>query len=256
VRDFEIFGGLIAMPHFVPLFKREFLGYFRSPVAYVFIVIFLLSSVGCAFYLGGLYESNQASMDAFFAYIPWLYLVFVPAVGMRLWAEERRSQTIELLFTLPVTIAEAVLAKFAAGWAFLGVALLLSIPLPLTVNYLGSPDNGVIFAGYVGCFLLAGAYLAIASLTSALTKNQVVSFILGVVISFVLVLVGWGLFTDALASWLPLWVVDGIAQIGFITHFTAITRGLVDTRDLIFFISAIAVGLSLNVIVLEAKKAS
>jgi ABC-2 type transport system permease protein len=244
------------MQLFVPLFKREFLGYFRSPVAYVFIVIFLLASVGCTFFIGGFYDGNQAGLDAFFAYLPWLFLVFVPAVGMRLWAEERRSGTIELLFTLPVTMTEAVLAKFAAGWAFLGVALLLTFPLALTVNYLGHPDNGVILAGYLGTYLMAGAYLAVACLTSALTKNQVISFILGVVICFVLVLLGWGVFTDLLAAFLPASAIDLIASVGFMTHFQGISRGLIDTRDLIYFASAILVCLSLNTLVLNLKKAS
>lgn len=244
------------MQLFAPLFKREFLAYFRSPVAYVFIVVFLLAAIGMAFFVGGLYDSNQASLDPFFNFLPWIYLVFVPAVGMRLWAEERRSGTIELLFTLPTTMAEVVLAKFAAGWAFLGVALLLTFPLILTVNYLGSPDNGVILAGYLGGFLMAGAYLAVSCFTSALTKNQVISFILGVVICFVLVLLGWGVFTDVLGSVLPAAAIDIIAQIGFITHYQGISRGLIDTRDLIYFASAIAVGLTLNTMVLHAKRAS
>lgn len=244
------------MTQFFPLFKREFLGYFRSPVAYVFIVIFLLASVGSTFFIGGLYESNQASLDSFFNFLPWLYLIFVPAVGMRLWAEERRSGTVELLFTLPVTMEEAVLAKFAAGWGFLGVALLLTFPLAITINYLGSPDNGVMFAGYLGSLLMAGAYLAVACFTSALTKNQVISFILGVLICFAMVLVGWGVFTDILASFMPASLIDLIAQLGFITHFNAVSRGLIDSRDIIYFASAIAVGLTLNILVLNAKKAS
>lgn len=244
------------MENFFPLFKREFLGYFRSPVAYVFIVIFLLSSVGSTFFLGNLYESNQASLDSFFNYLPWLFLIFVPAVGMRLWAEERRSGTIELLFTLPITMMEAVVAKFLAGWAFLAVALALTFPLWITVNYLGSPDNGVIFAGYLGCFLMAGAYLSVSCFTSALSKNQVIGFILGVVICFVLVLLGWGVFTDVLASFMPATLIDIISQIGFISHFQSISRGLLDSRDLVYFVSAIVVGLSLNTMVLNARKAS
>jgi ABC-2 type transport system permease protein len=241
---------------FVPLFKREFLSYFRSPVAYVFIVIFLLAGVGCTFFIGGFYDGNQASLDAFFAYLPWLFLIFVPAVGMRLWAEERRSGTIELLFTLPVTMIETVAAKFAAGWAFLALALALTFPLIITVNYLGEPDNGVILAGYLGSFLMAGAYLAVACFTSALSKNQVISFILGVVICFILVLVGWGVFTEVLGAAMPAAVVDGVAGLGFITHFHAVSRGLIDSRDVIYFASAIAIGLTLNTIVLNAKKAT
>ena len=244
------------MSQFLPLFKREFLGYFRSPVAYVFIVIFLLAAVGSTFFIGSLYETNQASLEPFFSFLPWLYLVFVPAVGMRLWAEERRSGTVELLFTLPVTMGEAVLAKFIAGWAFLAVTLALTFPLILTVNYLGDPDNGVLFAGYLGSVLMAGAFLSVACFTSALTKNQVISFILGVMICFAMVLVGWGVFTDILASAFPASVIDLISQLGFITHFQSVSRGLIDSRDLIYFVSAIAFGLTLNVIVLNAKKAT
>lgn len=241
---------------FLPVFKREFLAYFRSPVAYVFIVIFLLASVGCTFFLGQLFEGNQASLTPFFTYLPWLYLVLVPAVGMRLWAEERRSGTIELLFTLPVKLVDVVLAKFLAGWAFLGIALLLTLPLVFTVNYLGDPDNGVILAGYLGSFLMAGSYLAISCFTSALTKNQVIGFILSVIISFVMVLVGWGIFTNVLSGILPVGALDLLASIGFISHFQTISRGLIDTRDLIYFVSVIAVSLCLNIIILQAKKAS
>lgn len=244
------------MENFVPLFKREFLGYFRSPVAYVFIVIFLLASVGCTFFLGGLYEGDQASLDAFFTYLPWLFLVFIPAVGMRLWAEERRSGTIEILFTLPVTMTEAVLAKFAAGWAFLVVSLSLTFPLWITVNYLGSPDNAVIFAGYLGAILMAGAYLSVACFTSALSKNQVIGFVLGVVICFVLVLLGWGVFTDAMAAVFPAWLIDVVSQMGFIPHFQSISRGLLDVSDIVYFASAIVVGLSLNTMTLNVRKAS
>jgi len=243
------------MKQFVPLFKREFLGYFRSPVAYVFIIIFLLSSVGCTFFLGNLYESNQASLASFFNYLPWLYLVLVPAVGMRLWSEERRGGTIELLFTMPITMFEAVLAKFMAGWAFIGIALVLTFPLVLTVNYLGDPDNGVILAGYLGSYLMAGAYLAISCFTSAFTKNQVISFILSVVLCFVMVLLGWGVFSSALANVFPTAVVDLISSLGFVTHFQSISRGLLDTRDLIYFVSVIAVALTVNLTILEAKKA-
>ena len=242
------------MKQFGPLFKREFLGYFRSPVAYVFIIIFLLSSVGCTFFLGNLYESNQASLASFFNYLPWLYLVLVPAVGMRLWSEERRSGTIELLLTMPVSLFEAVLAKFMAGWAFIGIALLLTMPLMLTVNYLGDPDNGVILAGYLGSFLMAGSYLSISCFTSAFTKNQVISFILSVVVCFVLVLLGWGVFSNALSGVFPAVVVDQIANLGFVTHFQSISRGLIDTRDLVYFASVIAVALTINMTILEAKK--
>ncbi len=238
------------------IFRREFLSYFRSPVAYVFICIFLISSVGCTFFLGQLYESNQASLAPFFTYLPWLYLVLVPAVGMRLWAEERRGGTIELLMTLPVTLTEAVIAKFFAGWAFIGIALVLTLPLALTVNYLGDADNGVILAGYVGSFLMAGAYLSVTCLTSALTKNQVVAFILSVVACFLGVLIGWGIFSDTLLAIFPVFIVDAVTWLGFMGHFQAMSRGVIDLRDIIYFATVILLMLSLNVIVLESKKAS
>lgn len=239
---------------FQALFKREFFGYFRSPVAYVFIVIFLITSAGSSFFLGGLYQSNQSSLDSFFSYLPWIYLVFIPAVGMRLWAEERRSGTLELLLTLPVSVTEAVLAKFCAAWVFLGTALVLTFPLILTINYLGNPDHGIIFSGYFGGFLMAGGYLAISSFTSALTKNQVISFILGVLICFVMVLLGWGVFSDILSGFLPVSIIDLINDIGFISHFQALSRGLVDTRDIIYFISIIIMGLALNGIVVNIHR--
>lgn len=244
------------MPRFMPIFKREFYSYFRSPVAYVFIIIFLLASVGCTFFIGNLYESNQANLTPFFMFLPWLYLVLVPAVGMRLWAEERRSGTIELLLTLPVSVFEAVVAKFMAGWAFLGIALLLTFPMVFTINYLGRPDNGVIFAGYIASFLMAGAFLAISCLTSAMTKNQVISFIVGVVFSFFLILVGWGLFTDILGSFLPTVIVDFIASLGFMTHFMPIVRGVIDSRDVLYFAVVIGLALYFNAVVLENKKAA
>ena len=241
---------------FLPIFKREFLSYFRSPVAYVFIIIFLIASVGCTFFIGNLYESNQANLSPFFMFLPWLYLVLVPAVGMRLWAEERRNGTIELLFTLPISTMDAVLAKFAAGWAFLAIALAMTFPLVITVNYLGSPDNGVIFSGYFASFLMAGAYLAIACLTSAMTKNQVISFIIGVVASFFLILVGWGLFTDILSTFLPTPMVDAVASLGFMTHYMPIVRGVVDMRDVVYFLSVIFGALYFNGVIIESNKAS
>ena len=244
------------MENLAPLFKREFLGYFRSPVAYVFIVIFLISSVGCTFFIGGLYESNQASLNTFFMFLPWLFLVLVPAVGMRLWAEERHSGTIELLFTLPVTMLEAVIAKYLAGWLFLSISILLTFPLVITVGYLGSPDYGVIFSSYIGSILMAGAFLAISCFTSALTKNQVISFILGVVIGFFMVLVGWGVFTNLLTSVFPVPVVDTIASIGFMPHFSSIVRGVIDSRDILYFILVTVTALVLNTIVLNNKKAA
>ncbi|MBP9708018.1 MAG: ABC transporter permease [Oligoflexales bacterium] len=237
-----------------PLFMREFLGYFRTPIGYVFIIVFLLASLGCMFFLGGFFESNQASMQVYFNYHPWLFLFLVPAVGMRLWAEERREGTDELLFTLPITQTQAITAKFLAGWLFIVVALALSFPLIITVNFLGEPDNGVIFTGYIGSMLMAGAYLAISCFTSAISKNQVIAFILGVIICFIMVLIGWGVFTNLLAGIFSAGVIDFIASIGFISHYSAISRGLMDSRDIVYFISIITAFLTLNGLVLSGRR--
>lgn len=244
------------MTQIIPLFKREFLGYFRSPVAYVFIVIFLMASASCTFFLGDFYASQQASLSTFFDFLPWLYLMLVPAVGMKLWSEERHTGTIELLLTLPVRMVETVCAKFLAGWLFVCLGLLLTFPLPLTLAYLGKPDWGVVATGYLGAFLMAGSFLSVSCLASALTRNQVIAFVLGLMISFVLVLVGWGFFTDILATFLPGRVVDLVATLGVMTHFTPIKSGVIDSRDLIYFMALIGLSLSLTIEVLHSKKAA
>lgn len=236
------------------LFKREFLGYFRTPVGYVFMVIFLLAANGSLFFLGNFFEGNQASLQAFFTFHPWLYLFLVPAVGMRLWAEERREGTDELLFTLPISQGQAIAAKFLAAWLFVGLGILLTLPLVATVNYLGEPDNGIIFTGYFGSFLMAGAYLAIASLTSALTKNQVIAFVLGVIICFVLVLMGWGVFTDLMANFLPAAVIHMVSLFGFMSHYTLMSAGVIEFRDLLYFASMIIGGLLLTGVVLSSRR--
>ena len=236
------------------LLKRELLGYFRTPVAYIFLAVFLVASMGCTFFLGKFFENNQADLKAFFAFHPWLYLVFVPAIGMRLWSEELRTGTIELLMTLPISIAETVLAKFLAAWLFIGVALFLTTPIWITVNFLGAPDNGVIFSSYIGSFLMGGAFLAIAAMASAFTKNQVIAFIISVLISLVLVLSGWGVFSTALSGFLPVWLVDAVANIGFMTHFNNISKGLIDSRDIIYFISLIALALTVNGLAIQKLK--
>ncbi len=233
------------------IFQREFAGYFRSPVAYVFLVVFLVAASGLGFFAGRFLDSNTASLEPFFAFHPWLFLFLVPAVGMRLWAEERRGGTIELLFTLPLTPVQAVLGKFLAGWLFLALAIVLTFPLALTVGYLGSPDWGVILGSYVGSVLLAGVCLAITSFMSALTKSQVIAFVLGVVVCFGFVLVGYSLFSDLLSSFLPVAAVDAIANFGFIPHYEAITRGLIDLRSLVYFLSLTGFALFLNVVALE-----
>lgn len=240
----------------IPIFKRELLAYFRSPVAYVFIIIFLAANAGCTFLLGNFYDSNQANLEIFFLFHPWLYLFLIPAVGMRLWAEERRSGTGELLLTLPVRITTTVFAKFLAAWVFIAVSLALTFPMVLTVHYLGEPDIGPIITGYLGSLLMAGAYLAISSFTSALTKNQVISFILSVNICLLLVLSGWGVMSDILNLVFPVWLTDLISQFSFTTHFDAMRRGVVDPRDFIFFLSIIIFMLMTNVVILDTHKAS
>jgi ABC-2 type transport system permease protein len=202
--------------------KRELSGYFSSPVAFVFIVIFLLLSGFFTFMVAGFFERGEANLTSFFSWHPWLYLFLVPAVGMRMWSEERRLGTIELLLTMPVTPWQAIVGKFLASWAVVGIALLLTFPVVWTVNYLGSPDNGVILAGYIGSFLMAGAYLAITAMTSAMTRNQVVSFIVSVVISLFLILAGWPPVTNMLVQWASPWFVDGIAAFSVMTHFERI----------------------------------
>ncbi len=243
------------MKGLVPIFKREFWAYFRSPIAYVFIIIFLSANAGCTFLLGNFYQTNQASLEVFFLFHPWLYLILIPAVGMRLWAEERRAGTVELLLTFPVTTFTAVVSKFLAAWGFITIALLLTFPMIVTVHYLGEPDNGPIIAGYLGSLLMAGAYLAIAGCASALTKNQVISFIISVVICLVLVLLGWGVLNNILNSLLPVRISDLVSQFSFTTHFNALRRGVVDLRDLLYFISVMAFMLLLNVVILDSHKA-
>jgi ABC-2 type transport system permease protein len=219
----------------VNVMRRELAGYFATPVAWVFIVIFLVMAGAFTFYIGAFYERGIADLDPFFSFHPWLYLFLVPAIAMRLWAEERRSGTVELLLTLPLTILQAVLGKFLAAWLFVGLALLLTFPIWLTVNYLGDPDNGVIAAAYIGSWLMAGGFLAIGSCMSALTRNQVVAFILAVA---------------------PQTLLDAIADFSFLAHFSTISRGVIDIRDLVYFALVITVWLLATTIVLEMKKAN
>jgi ABC-2 type transport system permease protein len=225
-------------------------------VAWVFIVIFLVMAGVFAFYIGSFYDRGIADLDPFFTFHPWLYLFLVPAIAMRLWAEERRSGTVELLLTLPLTTWQAVLGKFLAAWLFIGLALLLTFPLWLTVNYLGAPDNGVIAAGYVGSWLMAGGFLAIGSCMSALTRNQVVAFILSVVVCFGFLLSGLPMVTDLFSGWAPQALLDTIADFSFLAHFATISRGVIDLRDLVYFALVITFWLLANTIVLEMKKAS
>jgi len=237
------------------LFRRELQSYFATPVAYVFIVIFLMLMGTFTFYLGGFYERGQADLRAFFNFHPWLYLFLVPAITMRLWAEERKTGTVEFLMTLPVTPTQAVLGKFLAAWAFTGIALLLTFPIWVTVNYLGDPDNGTILAAYIGSFLMAGGFLAIGSCLSAFTRNQVIAFVTSVVVCFGFLLAGFPLVLDMFYGWAPQVVVDGIASLSFLTHFADISRGVIDLRDLVYFALVIGTFLYANTIVLRWKQA-
>jgi len=237
------------------ILKREFGSYFATPVAYVFIVIFLVMTGIFSFYLGNFFERGQADLHPFFLFHPWLYLFLIPALSMRLWSEERKSGTIELLVTLPISITEAVLGKFLAAWAFTAIALALTFPTWITVNYLGDPDNAVIFASYLGSILMAGAFLAIGSCISAITRNQVIAFVIAVVLCFGFILSGFPLVLDFFSSWAPLSIVNAISNMSFLTHFNAIARGVIDLRDLIFFVSFIGCWLFANVIIVELKKA-
>jgi ABC-2 type transport system permease protein len=237
------------------LFQREFRSYFATPIAYVFIVIFLLLMGAFTFYLGGFYERGQADLAGFFNYHPWLYLFLVPAISMRLWAEERKSGSIELLMTLPITPWQAVLGKFLAAWAFTGIALFLTFPIWLTVNYLGEPDNGAILAAYIGSFMMAGSFLAIGSCLSAATRNQVIAFVITVVVCFGFLLAGFPLVLDLFSSWAPQTLIDGIASLSFLTHFASIKKGVIDFRDLVYFVLLTTAFLYANTIILQWKQA-
>jgi ABC-2 type transport system permease protein len=239
----------------VAVMKRELASYFATPIAYVFIVIFLVLASVFTFYLGNFYERGQADLAAFFTFHPWLFLFLVPALSMRLWAEERKSGSIELLMTLPLEVWQAVVGKFLAAWIFTGIAIALTFPLWITVNYLGEPDNGVILAAYIGSFLMAGGFLAVGSCISATTKNQVIAFILSVVACFLLLLAGFELVLNFFSGWTPQAVLDAIASLSFLTHFTNISKGVIDVRDLVYFALLIGVCLYANTIVLHLKKA-
>jgi ABC-2 type transport system permease protein len=238
------------------LYKRELASYFATPLAYVFIVIFLLLTGVFTFYLGSFFQRGQADLQPFFLWHPWLFLLLVPALGMRLWAEERKTGTVELLLTLPVSMLEAVLAKFLAAWSMIAISLALTFPVWITVNLLGDPDNGTILANYLGSLLMAGAYLAVAACLSATTRNQVIAFVVSTLTCFIFLLAGFPLVLDIFRPWLPQAALDGIASLSFYSHYQAISRGLLDLGDLIFFISFIALWLYLGALVISRKKAN
>jgi ABC-2 type transport system permease protein len=246
---------MTAMRNVLTIFRREFVSYFTTPLAYVFIVIFLAMAGMLTFFVGNFFARGQADLQPFFEFHPWLYLVLIPALSMRLWAEERRSGTIELFLTLPIRMTEAVVAKFLAAWCFAGVALALTFPFWLTVNLLGHPDNGVILASYIASWLMAGALLAIGASISAVTKNQVIAFVVTAAIAFILTAAGSPAVLGALQGWAPQWLIDGFVQSSFIGHFSAITRGVIDLRDAFYFVSIMIAFLFANAILIDLKKA-
>jgi ABC-2 type transport system permease protein len=234
--------------------RRELEAYFTSPLAYVFIIIFLALGGALTFYLGGFFERGRADLSAFFVFHPWLYLFLIPALGMRLWAEERKAGTLEFLLTLPLGTTAAVVGKFLAAWVFAGIALLLTFPLWLTVNWLGQPDNGAIAAGYLGSWLMAGGFLALSGVVSALTKNQVIAFVGATALCFLFMVSGLPLVQGVFQGWAPAAVVDVVASFSFLTNFDAIQNGVVDGRHLVFFGSLIVASLAINVAVVELNK--
>lgn len=236
------------------IMRRELSGYFSTPIAYVVLVIFLLLANWFAFWTGALYERGQADLAPLFSFIPWLYLFLIPAVSMRLWAEERRSGSIELLLTQPVTLWQAVLGKFLAAWIFIGVALALTFPAWVTVNVLGDPDNGAIFAAYLGCFFVAAGFLAVGSFTSSITKNQLIAFLLAAAVCVVLLMAGFPAVINLFQRWAPAWLVEGVASLSFLTHFENITKGVLDLRDVLYYALITLFFLLASTVVLESRK--
>ena len=235
--------------------KRELAGYFNSPVAYVFLVIFLLMTAAFTFLIGQFMDRNQATLQPFFMWHPWIYLFLVPAVGMRLWSEERRQGTMELLLTLPISLWHCIVGKFLASWIFLTLALVMTFPIWITVNYLGDPDNSVIVASYIGSFFLAGAYLSITSMTSAFTRNQVISFILSVVICLFLVLCGWPPVTDVVETLAPRSVVEFVAAVSVMPGIEQFNNGQIDSRTVIYFLSVIGFPLFATSVIIRGLRA-
>ena len=237
------------------ILDRELRGYFRTPLASIFLLVFLALSSGMTFFLGRFFDRDQADLTAFFSWHPWLFLVLMPAIGMRLWAEERRSGTIELLITLPVTNTQLVVGKFLASWFFTLIALILTMPIWITVNFLGDPDNNVILISYIGSWFMAGAFLALTSCLSVLTKNQVIAFIISSISGFILIMAGFNLVLSAVRSWSPNWITETISSMSFLSHFTRIQMGVFDLSTLVFFISMMILCLWINVQLVQLKKA-
>jgi ABC-2 type transport system permease protein len=252
--DPNVFARSPALKPVRHILRRELASYFATPIAYVVLVIFLLFANIFTFWMGGLFERGQADLSPFFTFMPWLYLFLIPAISMRLWAEERRNGSIELLLTQPVTLWQAVLGKFLAAWLFVAIALALTFPVWITINYLGNPDNGTIFAAYLGCLFVAGGFLAVGSFTSCLTKNQLIAFLVGMILCFLLLIVGFPPVTDWMGSWMWQWLIEGIVSLSFLTHFENITKGVLDLRDILYYLLVIVFFLLASTVVLEARK--
>ena len=244
------------MNHLLIIIKRELSSYFVTQLAYVFILIFLILSGVFTFYMGNFYERGQADLTPFFNFHPWLYLFLVPAISMRLWSEERKSGSIELLLTLPIRKLDAVVGKFIAAWIFTGIALVLTFPLWITVNYLGDPDNGAIFAGYIGSWLMAGSFLAIGSCMSAVSKSQVIAFIVTGLVCLLFVLAGFPMVLNLFEDWVPLIILDAVASLSFLSHFSSISKGMLSLLDILYFLSVIVAWLAATMVVVEIKRAS
>ena len=245
-----------SMNHIAVIFKRELKGYFSVPVAYLFLIFFLLLLGFFTFNVSRFFESGHAGLEGFFQWHPWVFLALIPAVAMRLWAEERRMGTIELILTFPVSLFDIILGKFFAAWAFIGIALLLTFPMPLTAMYLGSPDTGAMLGGYLGSFLMAGAFLSVGIMTSAMTKNQAVAFILAIGVNFFFVLAGHAPVTEAISGWAPVWFVDMVSGLSFTAHFMSIARGVLDLRDVLYYVSVIFFMLLANSVILQNRRAA
>ena len=235
--------------------RRELADYFATPVAYVFIVIFLALLGSLTFFMGSFFGRGQADLSAFFQFHAWVYMLLIPAISMRMWAEERKSGTIELLMTLPLSLKQVVIGKYLAAVIFTAITLALTFPFWMTVNYLGNPDNGIILAGYVGSLLMAAGFLAVGSFISALTKNQVVAFVMTTAVCFVLIASGTPIVLSFFSGWAPKIVVEFISSLSFLTHYADISKGVLDLRDLIYFLSLIAVFLFANMLAVDRLKA-
>ena len=238
------------------VFKRELKAYFESPVAYVFLMFFLMLMGFFTFMVSHFFEREKADLQPFFFWFPWVFLLLVPAATMSLWAAERQSRTIELLLTMPITLTEALVGKFLAAWSFIAIAVLLTFPIVVTTTWLGDPDMGAVLCGYLGTVLLAGACVSVGMLTSSMTRNQVISFVLSLTICLVLMVAGWDPITSFFVKWAPTWLVDGVASLSFIPHFDSMRRGVIDLRDIVYYLSVIVFMFFATHVVLDNRKAA